>query len=100
MIKIKTILVILFFCTILFDSPTYASSTDDSCQRLVLTVLTPNIEAQIKDYYRNKLSYPPTFAPFLGGTTLEFKYSESHIDVVVTVIPYVGPHLDVGKDRI
>ncbi|OAB35093.1 hypothetical protein PMSD_13290 [Paenibacillus macquariensis subsp. defensor] len=35
-----------------------------------------------------------------GSTTLEFKYSESYIDVVVTVIPYVGPHFDVGKDRI
>ncbi|MDQ0088071.1 hypothetical protein J2T12_001477 [Paenibacillus anaericanus] len=49
---------------------------------------------------RDKLIYPPTFAPYLGGNVLDFKYFESHIDVVVTVIPYVGPHIAVGKDKI
>jgi hypothetical protein len=29
---------------------------------------------------------------------VEVKYFPSYIDVNVTVIPYVGPHLDVGKD--
>lgn len=90
----------MFLCTILFNPPTNASRTDDSCLRLVLSMLTPSIKTQIEDYYRDKLIYPPTFAPYLGGNVLEFKYFESHIDVVVTVIPYVGPHIAVGKDKI
>jgi len=99
-IKIITLLGILFFCTILFNSPTNAASTDDSCERLILSVLTPNINVQIEDYYRDKLIYPPTFASYLGGNILKFKYFDSHIDAVVTVIPYVGPHIAVGKDKI
>lgn len=35
---------------------------------------------------------------FLGGTELNVEYHTSHIDVSVTVLPYVGPHLDVGID--
>jgi hypothetical protein len=99
MIKTKTIFGILFLCTILFSSQTNATAINDSCQRIVLTMLTPNIQAQIKDYYSDILTVSPTFAPFLGPNSLEFKYFESHIDAAVTVIPYVGPHIDVGKDK-
>jgi hypothetical protein len=73
--------------------------TNNSYQRLVLTLLAPNVQAQIDDYYKYKLTDSPLFAPFLGGNSLDFKYLNSGIDVVVTVIPYVGPHLSVGKDR-
>ncbi|WP_251038370.1 DUF3888 domain-containing protein [Paenibacillus albidus] len=62
--------------------------------------MAPNIQAQLDDYYHKKITALPTFAPFLGGNTLQVKYFNSWIDVTVTVIPYVGPHLSVGKDKI
>jgi hypothetical protein len=98
MTKIIMFFGILFLCICSFVLPINANQSEDPYQRIVLTLLTPNIQAQIIKYYENKLTESPTFAPFLGGNTLEVKYFQSHIDVNVTVIPYVGPHLDVGKD--
>lgn len=98
--KILVVFGVLFLAFISYGLPTNASPTFDPCQRIVLTVLTPNIQAQIEEYYKDKLTVSPIFAPFLGGNSLEIKYFISHIDVNVTVIPYVGPHLDVGKDTI
>jgi len=78
--------------------PVYAKPHEEPLERLVLTLLAPNIQEQINRYYENKLTVSPTFSPFLGGTELAVEYHSSHIDVNVTVIPYVGPHLDVGMD--
>lgn len=97
--RIKIIFGILFLCIMFFDSQANATPSNHSCQRLVLTLLEPTVRAQIEGYYKYKLTESPTFAPFLGGNSLDFKYFNSHIDVVVTVIPYVGPHLSVGKDK-
>ncbi|WP_426252012.1 DUF3888 domain-containing protein [Paenibacillus pabuli] len=60
--------------------------------------VSSKIQEQIKQYYKNKLTTSPTFAPFLDGTNADVKYYSSHIDVQVKTIPYVGPHLDVGID--
>jgi hypothetical protein len=98
MTKIIVVIGILFLCVFAFVLPTNAKQTEDPYQRILLTLLAPNIQAQIGKYYENKLTESPTFAPFLGGNILEVKYFPSHIDVNVTVIPYVGPHLSVGKD--
>jgi hypothetical protein len=98
MTKIIMLFGILFFGIFSFVLPINANKTEDPYQRIVLTLLAPNIDAQIDKYYENKLTESPTFAPFLGGNTLDVKYFESHIDVNVTIIPYVGPHLSVGKD--
>jgi hypothetical protein len=87
MTKIIRVIGILFLCFFAFVLPTNAKQIEDPYQRIVLTLLAPNIEAQIGKYYENKLTESPTFAPFLGGNTLEVKYFESHIDVNVTMIP-------------
>jgi hypothetical protein len=100
MTKIKIVIGILLLCVFAFVLPTKAKQTGDPYHRIILTLLAPNIQAQIGIYYDNKLTESPTFAPFLGGNTLEVRYFPSHIDVNVTVIPYVGPHLDVGKDML
>jgi hypothetical protein len=100
MTKIIGFIGILFLCVFAFVLPTNAKQTEDPYQRIVLTLLAPNIEEQIGKYYKNKLTETPTFAPFLGGNTLDVKYFDSYIDVNLTVIPYVGPHIDVGKDSI
>lgn len=83
MIKIKTVLGIICLCTVLFNTPIEATSPDDSCQRLVLTLLTPNIKALLEEYYKDKLTYPPIFAPYLRGNTFEFKTFDSHMDVLL-----------------
>lgn len=80
--------------------PVYAKPDEEPLERLVLTLLAPNIQEQINRYYEDKLTVSPTFSPFLGGTELNVEYHPSHIDVTVTVIPYVGPHLDIGMDSI
>jgi hypothetical protein len=98
MTKIKMVIGILLFCFFSFVLPINANQTEDPYQRIVLTLLAPNIDAQIDKYYENKLTESPTFAPFLGGNKVEVSYLPSHIEVNVTVIPYIGPHLDVGKD--
>lgn len=72
----------------------------DHCQRVVLTLLAPDIQEQIETYYQSELTVSPTFAPFLESSELVYKYYSSHMEVQVTVIPYVGPHLAVGKDII
>lgn len=80
--------------------PVYAKPNEEPLERLVLTLLSPGIQEQINQYYEDKLTVSPTFSPFLGGTELNVEYYPSHIDVNVTVIPYVGPHLDIGMDSI
>ncbi|WP_233567011.1 DUF3888 domain-containing protein [Cohnella endophytica] len=99
MIKLITIYAIPFFCSIFFAPHANATPTNAPCQRLVLTLLAPEIQAQIEKYYSAKLTVTPEYAPYLGGNRLEIERFDSHIDVVVTVIPYVGPHLDVGIDK-
>ncbi|MGF7036658.1 hypothetical protein J2T17_007732 [Paenibacillus mucilaginosus] len=69
-------------------------------KRLVLTLLAPNIQNQINQFYKDRLTTSPQFAPFLGGTELNVLYYSSHMEVNVTLTPYVGPHLDVGMDSI
>lgn len=81
-------------------APAHAREHEDPYQRLVLTLLTPYIQGQLNEFYKNKLSLTPQFAPFLRGTDLFVDYHSSYIDVHVTCSPYVGPHLDVGVDLI
>ncbi|MBW7460484.1 DUF3888 domain-containing protein [Paenibacillus sepulcri] len=100
MTKRNLVFGILLISLISFGYSTYAFQFDDPCQRTILTVLAPKIQEEINKYYKNKLTVSPTFAPYLGGNRVEFKTFTSHIDVNVTLIPYVGPHLDVGKDMI
>lgn len=100
MIKRNLVFGILLISIISFGCPTYAARIDDACHRTILTVLAPKIQKEITEYYRNKLTVSPTFAPFLGGNRIEIRTFTSNIDVKVTLIPYVGPHLDVGKDTI
>jgi len=87
--------VIIFLMTI---QPVCAKPNDKPSKRLVLTLVAPQIQEQINQYYKNKLTVSPTFTPFLDGTDVDVKYYSSHIDVQVETLPYVGPHLDVGID--
>jgi len=82
------ILLTVIIFSMLFLPPVYAKPHEKSCERLVLTLLAPNIQEQINRYYEDKLTVSPTFSPFLEGTEINVEYHPSHIDVNVTVIPY------------
>lgn len=98
--NVKIYIVLLIAVIIFFElmQPVCAKTREEPLERLVLTLLAPKIQEQINRFYEKKLSVSPTFSPFLGGTELNVEYHPSYIDVQVTVIPYVGPHLDIGMD--
>lgn len=100
MVNIKIYIVLLIAFIIFFEliQPVNAKTREKPLERLVLTLLAPKIQEQINRYYEEKLTVSPIFSPFLDGTELNVEYHPSHIDVYVTVIPYVGPHLDIGMD--
>jgi hypothetical protein len=91
--------VLSIICLLASIQTTYAKTNADP-YRVVLTLLTPKIQEQLNNYYKDKLNEMPTFAPFLGPLNVLVQYYDSHIVVNVTVTPYIGPHLDVGSDFI
>jgi hypothetical protein len=97
---VRGMISLLLYFTLIVE-PTYAeAATNCMDKRLIQTLLAPKIEEQITLFYKDKLTENPTFASFLHGNELNIKYNDSHITVKVTVIPYVGPHISVGKDVI
>lgn len=92
--------VTLIFVLLLLIQPANASSNINNNTRLVLTLLTPKIQEQINQYYKEKLTESPTYAPFLDPVNMLVGYFDSHIDVIVIITPYVGPHINVGMDKI
>lgn len=98
--KILTGILLSALVCLFFIQPTSARPHEDEYKRLVLTLLAPSIQEQVNQFYKSKLTISPQFSPFLDGNDLEVKYHSSHIEVSVTLIPYVGPHLDVGMDSI
>ncbi|MGG4480878.1 DUF3888 domain-containing protein [Paenibacillus illinoisensis] len=100
---IRRLLVSLLCLTLILEPTKTYAETDTNCkeQRLILTLLSPEIEEQLTLFYKDRLKEKPMFAPpFLGGNDLKLEYHESHIIARVTVEPYVGPHLSVGQDLI
>ena len=72
-------------------------------QDVIITALAPTISGAIDDYYKNILSYLPTYeGPFIKILNIERQNgnSTSHFIINIEVKPYIGPHITVGKDRI
>ena len=72
-------------------------------QDVIITALAPTISAAIDDYYKNVLSYLPTYdSPFIKILNIERQNgnSTSHFIINIEVRPFIGPHITVGKDRI
>jgi len=90
--------VTLIFVLLVLIQPINASSNLNNNSRLVLTLLAPKIQEQVNKYYKEKLTVSPTYAPFLDPVNMLVGYFDSHIDLIVTITPYVGPHLSVGMD--
>ena len=78
-------------------------SQDMLYQDVIITALATTINAAIDDYYKNVLSYLPTYdGPFIKILNIERQNgnSTSHFIINIEVKPYIGPHISVGKDRI
>ncbi|MCM3624331.1 DUF3888 domain-containing protein [Brevibacillus borstelensis] len=72
-------------------------------QDVILSLLSPHIEKEIRRYYSKFLTEPPTFAPYYGTEiTIERPggYRTFLFIAKVKVTPYVGPHISVGEDLI
>ncbi|MBY9078364.1 DUF3888 domain-containing protein [Paenibacillus sp. HN-1] len=74
---------------------------EDHGTRLMLTLLYPHIQAELKRCYKDTKHPEVQFAPFLPGTSIvKMEYESSGIDLTLLVHPYVGPHLTVGEDEL
>ena len=75
---------------------------------MVITLLMPPIRVAVNDFYEPYLTINPTVATYYGSEIVRIQGGEriregiynSHYTVTVDVLPYVGPHQSVGKDRI
>ncbi len=83
------------------DSPA-DNQSDDTYRRLSLTLLSPYVDKAIDDFYDEYLTYLPL------EDTWDYRVlsirapqpGDYFYTVILEVLPYVGPHLTVGRDRI
>jgi len=76
-------------------------------EHMVVTLLMPAIRDAVRNFYAPYLTVEPTVAAYAseivgiqGARRVRKGVYGSHFAVTVEVLPYVGPHLSVGKDRI
>ena len=75
---------------------------------MVITLLMPEIINTVNTFYSQYLSENPTVMPYFGchitgirgGELIHEGIQNSEYRVTVDVLPYVGAHNPVGKDRI
>lgn len=85
------------------NNQTFKKSDEQQIYKnLFVTMLYPYVNEAIDNYYKEYLSYLPGEAPY-SYRIIEIKKTPglnySYL-VVLEVMPYVGPHLTVGRDRI
>lgn len=116
-LKIKKMLFAGLLSLILITQPMQCSSKAsanvslDNSVRLkdmVITLLMPTIQKAVNKFYEPYLTIEPTVVPFngseitdiQGGELIREGINDSQYTVTVEVLPYIGPHESVGKDRI
>ncbi len=75
---------------------------------MVITLLLPPIRNEVENFYEPYLTIKPTVATYYateiidihGGEHIHDGVYNSNYIVTVMVLPYVGPHISVGKDLI
>ena len=68
----------------------------------------PSIKDAVDRFYEPYLTIEPTVVPYNGAEITQIHGGErilegindSQYTVVVDVLPYIGPHISIGKDRI
>lgn len=72
-------------------------------QDVILNALSPTINAAIDDYYKDILTSSPGYSSsFIKILDIKRPNGDRtwYFIISIEVMPYVGPHLAVGKDRI
>lgn len=70
--------------------------------KIIITLLMPEIQKAVNDFYEPYLSIEPTVVAYFGDSKITniIGDTESSIYTVeVEVEPYVGPHISIGRDR-
>lgn len=70
---------------------------------IILSLLTPEIQNAINNYYEAYLNIHPKFEAFFGTSKIvdiQGDILSSLYQLRIEVEPYVGPHISVGRDRI
>ncbi|WP_156995859.1 DUF3888 domain-containing protein [Paenibacillus stellifer] len=88
--------------TVPAPEPASGKMPADHGTRLLLTLLYPHIQAELKRCYKDTKHPEVQFAPFLSGASsiVKMEYESSGINLTLLVHPYVGPHLTVGEDEL
>ncbi|TDK61739.1 DUF3888 domain-containing protein [Bacillus salipaludis] len=78
-------------------------SREELYQDIFISLLSPQIEKVINNYYKNVLTSPPIVYPYdvyIEKVERIGEYRSFEFTVIIKVHPIVGPHIDVGLDRV
>lgn len=70
---------------------------------MLMTLLGPEIDIKVNEYYSKVITVKPTVYPYQIEVIKAERIGEFrtfHFLLVLEVTPVVGPHLQVGKDRL
>jgi hypothetical protein len=79
------------------------NSREELYQDIFMTLLLPNIQAEVDKYYKEYLTVSPTVAPYDVYILNAFRvngYRGFDFRIKIELHPYVGPHIEVGIDYI
>ena len=78
-------------------------STEELYQDIFITLLIPDIQKSIGNYYKKYLTQSPMITPDcikVISCKRQMGYRSFAFDIKVKASCYIGPHLDVGDDNI
>lgn len=81
----------------------HENSKEKLCLDILMTLLLPNLQNEVDNYYKEYLSVTPSVAPYdVPILSIERIGENGTFDfrMKLELHPYVGPHLDVGLDYI
>lgn len=78
-------------------------SREELYHDLFITLLLPNIDKPINEYYSKVLTVSPTVYGYMVDVISServYGYRSFRFKITIEVLPVVGPHISVGKDRL
>ncbi|PLR76386.1 hypothetical protein CU633_15580 [Bacillus sp. V3-13] len=78
-------------------------SREELYQDIFISLLSPEIDKAINEYYKNVLTSLPMVYPYdvyIEKAERIGEYRSFEFTVIIKVRPVVGPHIDVGLDRL
>ena len=78
-------------------------SKEELYQDIFVSLLSVEIDKAVNEYYKNVLNYSPTVYPYqvhIEKAERIGEYRSFEFTVIMKVFPVVGPHIEVGLDRL